>query len=201
MLTVPEAARRVDRNPETVRRWIRERKLIAWKVGHQHVIDEDDLTNFMASGGARGGPAVSTPDAYETIATIHQNRAERSSQIAEAVGTYAPAVQVPTDEWLPAIVGRIVRLVDPVRIVLFGSRAAGHARPESDYDLLVVVDEAPDRRQTRIAIRRSLSDLPVSEDIVVATGEEVGRAPSMIGDVLRSAVLTGRTVYERPESG
>ncbi|MBA2382133.1 MAG: helix-turn-helix domain-containing protein [Chloroflexi bacterium] len=43
MLTVPEAARRVGRNPETVRRWIREGKLVARKVGTQHVIEAADL--------------------------------------------------------------------------------------------------------------------------------------------------------------
>ena len=43
MLTVPDAARRVGRNPETVRRWIREGKLRSTKVGTQHVISEDDL--------------------------------------------------------------------------------------------------------------------------------------------------------------
>jgi excisionase family DNA binding protein len=46
VLTVPEAARRVGRNPETVRRWIREGKLPASKVGTQHVIDEEDLVVF-----------------------------------------------------------------------------------------------------------------------------------------------------------
>jgi excisionase family DNA binding protein len=43
MLTVPEAAKRTGRNPETVRRWIREGKLRAHKVGTQHVIEEQDL--------------------------------------------------------------------------------------------------------------------------------------------------------------
>ena len=43
MITVPEAARRTGRNPETVRRWIREGKLPARKVGTQHFIDEDSL--------------------------------------------------------------------------------------------------------------------------------------------------------------
>ena len=43
MLTVPEAAKRTGRNPETVRRWIREGKLRARKVGTQHVIEEQDL--------------------------------------------------------------------------------------------------------------------------------------------------------------
>ncbi|MGI8633383.1 MAG: helix-turn-helix domain-containing protein [Solirubrobacterales bacterium] len=43
MLTVPEAARRVGRDPETVRRWIRAGRLRARKVGTQHVIEESDL--------------------------------------------------------------------------------------------------------------------------------------------------------------
>lgn len=43
MLTVPEAARRVRRDPETVRRWIRSGRLRARKVGTQHVIEEADL--------------------------------------------------------------------------------------------------------------------------------------------------------------
>ena len=43
MLTVPEAAHSTGRNPETIRRWIREGKLPARKVGTQHLIDEEDL--------------------------------------------------------------------------------------------------------------------------------------------------------------
>jgi excisionase family DNA binding protein len=47
MITVPEAARRTGRNPETIRRWIREGKLRAAKVGTQHVIDEADLEPLL----------------------------------------------------------------------------------------------------------------------------------------------------------
>lgn len=47
MLTVPEAARRAGKNPETIRRWIREGKLRARKVGTQHVLEEDDLAEAM----------------------------------------------------------------------------------------------------------------------------------------------------------
>jgi excisionase family DNA binding protein len=43
MLTVPEAARRAGRDPETIRRWIRLGRLRAQKVGTQHVIEEGDL--------------------------------------------------------------------------------------------------------------------------------------------------------------
>lgn len=47
MLTVPEAARRTGKNPETIRRWIREGKLRARKIGTQHVIEEVDLDAAM----------------------------------------------------------------------------------------------------------------------------------------------------------
>ena len=47
MVTVPEAARRVGKNPETVRRWIREGKLRSHRVGTQHLIDEADLEAFL----------------------------------------------------------------------------------------------------------------------------------------------------------
>jgi len=48
MLTVPEVARRVGRDPETVRRWIRSGRLPARKVGTQHVIEEADLDALYA---------------------------------------------------------------------------------------------------------------------------------------------------------
>lgn len=48
MLTVPEAAKRVRRDPETVRRWIRSGRLRARKVGTQHVIEEADLDAFAS---------------------------------------------------------------------------------------------------------------------------------------------------------
>jgi excisionase family DNA binding protein len=47
MLTVPEAARRARRNPETIRRWIREGRLRATKVGTQHVLEERDLDEVL----------------------------------------------------------------------------------------------------------------------------------------------------------
>lgn len=49
MISVPEAARLTGRNPETIRRWIREGKLPARKVGTQHFIAEEDLEAIKGS--------------------------------------------------------------------------------------------------------------------------------------------------------
>lgn len=42
-LTVPAAARRVGRTPETVRRWIWSGRLPSEKVGNQHLVDVEAL--------------------------------------------------------------------------------------------------------------------------------------------------------------
>ena len=57
MITVPEAARRIGRNPETIRRWIREGKLPSHKVGTQHTIDERELQALTTSDDVLPVPA------------------------------------------------------------------------------------------------------------------------------------------------
>lgn len=205
MITVPEAAKRAGRDPETIRRWIRAGKLTAWKVGTQHVIDEDDLASVLHGYGEPPPPDRPTVDVSpsQIVAALHRSRSERSARISEVVAAYrstteARGVQAAVgDPWLPAIVGRIVRVVDPVRIILFGSRARGDARDDSDYDLLVVLDAIDDRRATRLRIRAAIDDLPIAKDVVVATTEEEALAPRLLGDIRQAALAEGRVVYER----
>ncbi len=206
MLTVPEAARRATRNPETIRRWIREGKLTSWKVGTQYLIDEDDLADAIR-GVFAGPPPAGEPDAPMTSAQIVSafdgGRAERAHRLREVMTRYPVASPAPgaataaDDAWLPQIVGRIVRAVDPVRIILFGSRARGDARPDSDYDLLVVLDELTSRREARVEIRLSFADLPVAADILVATVAEIEGRPA---GATYWAIHEGRRVYERAET-
>lgn len=56
MITVPEAARRTGRNPETIRRWIRSGRLRSTKVGTQHMIDEAALDEVV-----RPAPDIQPP--------------------------------------------------------------------------------------------------------------------------------------------
>lgn len=63
MLTVPEIAARVGRDPETIRRWIRTGKLRARKVGTQHVVDERDLDVLL------DGDMLPLPRAWKTTST------------------------------------------------------------------------------------------------------------------------------------
>lgn len=47
MITVPEAAKRAGKDPETIRRWIRSGRLPARKIGTQHIIEEEDLDGLL----------------------------------------------------------------------------------------------------------------------------------------------------------
>ena len=98
---------------------------------------------------------------------------------------------------ITTMVDRIVRRFEPSQVVLFGSHARGTAGKDSDVDLLVVMTEVPDKRRAAVEIRRVLSDLPVSKDIVVATPEEISRRGHVVGSVLHAALREGTVLYER----
>ena len=103
-----------------------------------------------------------------------------------------------SDSVISVMVDRIVGRFQPSRVVLFGSRARGEAAPGSDVDILVVLNDVKDRRRAAIEIRRSLGDLRVSKDIVVATPDEIERRGHVVGTVLHAALRDGKVVYEAP---
>ena len=96
------------------------------------------------------------------------------------------------------MVDRIVREFNPEKIILFGSQARGDAREYSDVDLLVVMPDGTDRRETAVAILDLLGDLPVAKDVIVTTPDEVSRRGHIVGTVLRPALREGSVLYERP---
>ena len=102
-----------------------------------------------------------------------------------------------TETIVDTMVDRIVAGFQPLRILLFGSRARGTDNRWSDVDLLVVMEEVADKRRAAVEMGRALSDLPVSKDIIVTTPEEIARRGHLVGSVLRAALREGKVVYER----
>ncbi|MBF0583009.1 MAG: nucleotidyltransferase domain-containing protein [Magnetococcales bacterium] len=106
-----------------------------------------------------------------------------------------------TDGMVQEMVQTIVREVDPVRIVLFGSRATNTARPDSDVDLLVI-EESPfgptrSRRAEAVKIWSVLARFRVPKDILVFTEEEVRHLQGVFDHVVYHAMKEGKLIYER----
>lgn len=99
-------------------------------------------------------------------------------------------------EVISAMVERIVKCFNPLRVILFGSWARGTANQWSDVDLLVVFPAIEDKREMAINIRRSLNGLSVCKDILVSTPDEIGSRGQIVGSVLHSALCDGKVLYD-----
>ena len=112
---------------------------------------------------------------------------------------YTPQV---TDSLLSDMVRAIVAEVDPEQVILFGSRARGDAREDSDVDLLVI-ESTPfgngrSRRQEAVRLWRAVSGLGVAKDLLVYSRDEVEHWRGSLNHVLARALREGRVLYERP---
>ena len=100
-----------------------------------------------------------------------------------------------TDPLVRAVVEQVVAEADPLRVVLFGSRAEGSARPDSDIDLLVVMPDGTDRRAAMTRIGARLRRPGVGIDLLVTTPAVLAARGDDPGLIYRTALQTGRDVY------
>ena len=95
------------------------------------------------------------------------------------------------------MVKRIVKRFRPEKVILFGSHARGDAGPDSDVDLLVVMDVAGSVREKRLEIRETLYDVPLPLDIIVSRPEDFAWRKEVVGTIEWPAAREGRVLYER----
>jgi predicted nucleotidyltransferase len=95
------------------------------------------------------------------------------------------------------IAQRIAEAFHPWRIVLFGSRARGDSRPDSDVDLMIEMDTTASPIDRAIAVRTLFGLRTWSLDVVVYTPQEVERLRHVNGTLASVIDAEGRVVYER----
>jgi len=98
---------------------------------------------------------------------------------------------------LSEIVRRLVQAVDPDRIILFGSRARGDHRPDSDVDLLLIRQSTLPPHRRVIPAYKAMTGLLVPTDILWRTPEEVQDWSQVRNHVTARALREGRVLYEK----
>ena len=78
-----------------------------------------------------------------------------------------------TETLLQEIAKRVIETFDPQKIILFGSRAKGTPRPDSDIDLLVIMQAEGSPIQRAVAVKQVCRPRFVAMDVLVKTPEEV----------------------------
>ena len=96
-------------------------------------------------------------------------------------------------EMLPEVVDCLAANLHPEKIILFGSYAYGNPTPDSDVDLLVVLDTNASSTERYLAVSRLLYPRPFPVDILVRTPREIEHA-------LRRRFLYARDRCTRPSA-
>jgi predicted nucleotidyltransferase len=106
-----------------------------------------------------------------------------------------------TDDTIGSIVRTIAQAADVEQVILFGSRARGDARPDSDVDLLVVESKPFGRTRSRrrevARLLMALAGFPVAKDILVYDSVEVKERSACINHVVAHALREGKVLYAR----
>ncbi len=100
------------------------------------------------------------------------------------------------DPVLNEIVERLVALLHPESIYLFGSKARGEAGPDSDYDVMVVVakSDLPGYRRDQLAYR-ALSGIRVAKDVIVLTHDEFESRAHLPASLPATVLREGRLLH------
>ena len=189
LLSVPEVADRFDVTTQTVRNWIAAGRLGAVQAAPRgrYRIPLDALRAFERTAGMD-----ETPDEPRPEAPSLDDHGDTGTGHRVVAGSGA------LDAELERVVAAIVASVHPQAVLLFGSRARGDFKPDSDFDLAIVAADGSERRRIAMNAYESLARVPgrsVGVDVVVLTPRLISAERNLVGSIVRAVVREGVAVY------
>jgi len=114
-------------------------------------------------------------------------------------GSKLKPIELPVvdDAAIAGIVGKIVKAFHPRRIILFGSRARGDHRADSDVDLFVEMETTDPPVERRVKIRQLFRPSVCGMDILVYTPEEVAARRNSLASAVPTIEKEGKVLYEQ----
>jgi uncharacterized protein len=111
--------------------------------------------------------------------------------------TIPAGLAYPVGETLPVAIQRIIEVLHPEKIILFGSYANGNPTPDSDVDLLVIMETDAISKERSWAVSRLLLPRTFPVDIIVRTPQEIDRSLAKGDFFIREILMQGKVLYER----
>jgi len=118
--------------------------------------------------------------------------------MAVKIPTIDQRIRIP-EEAINDVVRQVIEKFNPQRIVLFGSYAAGKPRPESDVDLLVVMDTPLRESEQAYQICREI-DYLFGLDLIVISPRRLKQRLEWGDTFLKEITQQGVMLYESPDA-
>ncbi len=99
------------------------------------------------------------------------------------------------DTEIEMLVKQIRQLVNPVKIILFGSYATGKATEKSDIDLLVVIRDGLSSRETAKLLYQKVEGIKIPYDILVINAEKLSLHKDNPALIYSEVLRHGKEVY------
>jgi predicted nucleotidyltransferase len=103
------------------------------------------------------------------------------------------------DTDLKSLVDFIATKYSPEKIILFGSRARGDHKKDSDYDILIIMKNVENRRKFASLLYSELipNNLIVNVDFLVTSKDRYEKLKTDIGLIYISIDSEGKVLYEK----
>ena len=184
--SVSEVAARFEVTSQTVRNWIAAGQLLSvqptpggrYKIRAQALLAFEQNSGLLLKGAAMG-PAHGPP--------------------MNAIAGTLPREPIVSE--LERVVQAIVTSVQPDGVILFGSRARGDFRVDSDFDLAILAPDGVARRRVARQAYESLAAVTarsVAVDIVVLTPSIIAAEQDLTGSIARAVSREGVFLYGSP---
>lgn len=184
--SVSEVAARFEVTTQTVRNWIAAGQLLSVQPtpGGRYKIRAQALFRFEQNSGLLPKDVATDPgDGPPMNATVSTPPGE------------------PIASELRRVVHAIVASIQPDGVILFGSRARGDFRADSDIDLAILAPDGVARRRVAMRAYESLAAVPdrsVAVDIVVLTPSIISTERDLTGSIARAVSREGVVLYGHP---
>jgi predicted nucleotidyltransferase len=100
----------------------------------------------------------------------------------------------------PGLLPRIIERLNPTRVFVFGSHATATAHRDSDWDLLVIVDDdMPAERLSSREIHEARRGIDAAIDLITCRESTFRERRGVVGSLPWMVATEGVVVYERPD--